>query len=60
MPEPPKGWKQLQWTPEDIKGFRAALKQALDDKKEEFTFQGNPFHTGYAHYLNQHLIHKGL
>ena len=52
--------KNLEFTPETAREFRATYKQALLDGHETFTFQDKEVLTTYAKYLCEYLVTKGL
>jgi basic membrane lipoprotein Med (substrate-binding protein (PBP1-ABC) superfamily) len=50
--------KKVSFTPEKLKKFRTAYKNAVDSKKDVFVFEGNGFVTEYAKYMIQYLDTK--
>ena len=52
--------KNLEFTPETAREFRATYEQALLDGHETFTFQDKEVLTTYAKYLCEYLVTKGM
>ncbi len=50
--------KTITWNAPLLKRFKKAIKAAMHNKKDQFTFDGNEFVTAYAVYLAQYLEEK--
>jgi len=47
--------KTINWTPEMLRRFKMAYKDAVAAKKDTFLFDGNEFVVSYAKYLIEYL-----
>lgn len=50
----PEGWKQMNFTKEKFNRLKAAHKKAVEEKQEQFTFEGEVFVTAFAKYFIEH------
>lgn len=49
---------EIVFTPEKLELLKKAYQQAVDQKQQEFIFDGNEYVVGYAKYLIEYLTDK--